>query len=206
MDCFRIVIADDHALIRQGLTRIIQGVADLEVVGEAGDGNELLSLLDALTPHMVILDISMPKLRGIEAIAAIKKKSPEVRILILTMHREYLHQALSAGADGYLLKEDADRDLFSAIENIRGGRIYLSPRLTSGILKDQVRGSASQPLSLREQEVLKLVVEGKSNKEIAELFAISIRTVESHRASILNKLKLKNTADLVKYAIQSGYL
>jgi len=206
MDRFHIVIADDHALIRQGLRRIIQGVADLEVVGEAGDGNDLLSLLNTLTPHLVILDISMPNLRGIDAIRAIKANSPGVKILILTMHREYVHQALSTGADGYLLKEDADRDLFSAIENIRDGRIYLSPRLTNSLVKDRIHASASQPLSLREKGVLKLIAEGKSNKEIASLLVISIRTVESHRASILNKLKLKNTADLVKYAIQTGSL
>jgi len=206
MGCFRIVIADDHALIRQGLRLIIQGVSDLEVVGEAGDGNDLLSLLDTVTPHMVILDISMPNLRGIEAIHAIKTKSPDVKILVLTMHREYSHQALSTGADGYLLKEDADRDLFSAIENIRDGRIYLSPRLTHGLLKDRYAHLHPQPLSLREKGILKLIAEGKSNKDIAALLVISIRTVESHRASILNKLKLKNTADLVKYAIQTGYL
>ena len=204
MDRYRIVLADDHVLIRQGLRRIIEGVADLEVIGEAGDGIELLSLLKTVTPHMVILDISMPNLRGIEAVRAIQMKYPEVKILILTMHKEYLHQALSAGADGYLLKEDADRDLFSAIENIRQGRVYLSPRLTGELLGK--RAPSAESLSIREKEVLKLIAKGKSNKEIAETLFISVRTVESHRANIMAKLHLKSTAELVKYAMQEGYI
>jgi DNA-binding NarL/FixJ family response regulator len=204
MKPYPIVLADDHALIRQGLRRLIQGVDDLEVTGEAGDGIELLSLLSAMTPRMVILDISMPNLRGIEAVHAIKSKHPDVKILILTMHKEYLHQALSAGADGYLLKEDADRDLFSAIENIRHGRVYVSPRLAGELLGN--RPPPAEPLSRREKEILQLIAKGKSNKEIGETLFISVRTVESHRASILRKLNLKNTADLVTHAIQKGYV
>ena len=204
MDRYGIVLADDYVLIRKGLGCLIQGEAGLEVIGEAGDGVELLALLKSLTPHMVILDISMPNLRGIEAVHAIKKKYPEVKILILTMHKEYLQQALAAGADGYLLKEDEDRDLFSSIENIRQGRVYISSRLTGELPGKRVL--TSEPLSTREIEVLKLIPEGKSNKEIAEILFISVRTVESHRAAILKKLKLKNTADLVKYALQRGYV
>ena len=204
MDSYPIVLADDHALIRQGLRRLIQGVDDLEVTGEAGNGIELLSLLSDISPRMVILDISMPNLRGIEAVHAIKTRHPDVKILILTMHKEYLHQALSAGADGYLLKEDADRDLFSAIENIRHGRLYVSPRLAGELLGN--RPPAPEPLSRREKEILLLIAKGKSNKEIGEALFISVRTVESHRASILKKLKIKNTADLVKYAILKGYI
>jgi DNA-binding NarL/FixJ family response regulator len=131
-------------------------------------------------------------------------KYAEVKVLILTMHKEYLHQAFSAGADGYLLKEDADRELFAAIENIRQGRIYVSPRLTGELLGD--RESSSEPLSTREKEVLKMIADGKSNKEVAKALFISVRTVESHRASILKKLNLKNTADLVKYALQKGHV
>jgi len=204
MERYRIVLADDHVLIRQGLVGLIRGEAGMEIVGEAGDGFELLTLLTKVTPQMVILDISMPKLRGIEIIHSIKSKYPDVRILILTMHKEYVHQALSSGADGYLLKEDADRDLFSAIENIRRGRVYLSPRLAGELLGK--RASSSESLSVREREVLNLVAKGKSNKHIAENLCISVRTVESHRAAILKKLNLKNTADLVKYAIQKGYV
>lgn len=203
MDHYRLVLADDHVLIRQGLGGIIKGVADLAVIGEAGDGAALLALLKTVTPHMVILDLSMPNLRGIEAVHEIKREYPEVKILVLTMHKEYLHQALSAGADGYLLKEDAERDLFSAIENIRQGRIYISPRLTGELLG--LRATPVDPLSSREKSVLSFIAAGKSNREIAEALFISVRTVESHRAAIMKKLSLNNTADLVKYAIQKGY-
>lgn len=204
MNRYRIVHADDHPMVRQGLGRIINGVAGLAVIGEAGDGLELLSLLKTVTPHMVILDISMPNLSGIEAVRAIKKIYPEVKILVLTMYREYLHQALSAGADGYLLKEDADQDLFSAIEHIRQGRVYLSPRLTGVLLGD--RTSSSEPLTARRKEVLKLIAGGKSNREIAEILFIGVRTVESHRAQIMARLGLNSTADLVKYAMQKGFV
>lgn len=200
MDVYRIILADDHVLIRQGLRKIIDGVAGLKVAGEAGDGRELLTLLHTLIPDMIILDISMPNLGGIEAVPEIKKKFPSVKILILTMHKEYLQQALSAGADGYLVKQDADRELFSAIETIRQSKVYLSPRVAGG------RISSFDPLSLREKEIMRLISTGKSNKEIAEILFISVRTVECHRATIFNKLHLKNTAELVKYAIQEGYV
>jgi len=203
MDHYRIVLADDHVLIRQGLGGIIKEAADLAVVGEAGDGTALLALLKTVTPHMIILDLSMPYLHGIEAVQEIKRNYPEVKILVLTMHKEYLHQALSAGAEGYLLKEDADRDLFSAIENIRQGRVYISPRLAGELLR--ARAPAVDPLSSREKAVLKLIAAGKSNREVAEDLFISVRTVESHRAAILKKLCLNNTADLVKYSIEKGY-
>ena len=210
------MLADDHVLVRQGLKRILEGMTDLEVVGEAGDGIELLDLLNHSNPDMVILDISMPKLRGIEAIHEIKAIRPEVSILMLTMHKdkEYLYLALSAGANGYLLKEDADRDLFSAIEKIRQGRTYVSPNLSEELLDDLVQigkgeGKLSfeiDPLTTREREVVKLIAEGKSSKEIADLLFISVRTVDNHRANIMEKLNLKKTADLVKYAIQKGYI
>lgn len=210
---YRIVLADDHALFRQGLKGIIDGKADLKVVGEAGDGLELMKILEKTQPHLAILDISMPNLRGIEAVHEIKKTYPEVKVLILTMHRdtEYLHQAISAGAEGYLLKEDADPDLFSAIEKVRQGKIYVSPRLSEDMADDWVqmrrgdRVPSGDPLTVREREVLKLIAEGKSSKEVADILFISIRTVERHRANIMAKLKLKNTAEMVKYALHKGY-
>ena len=146
----------------------------------------------------------MPNLRGIEAVREIKKKFPLVKVLVLTMHREYLHQAMAAGADGYLLKEDADRELFSAIENLRQGKTHISLRLKEEIAGGQT--ALSLPLSTREIEVLKLLADGKRNKDIAEILSISIRTVENHRASIMSKLRLKNTASLVNYARQQGYV
>lgn len=203
MGTYPIVLADDHALMRQGLAGIIAGTGDLEVVGEAGDGLELLALLRKLAPRLVILDLSMPKLRGLEAIREIKARSPEISVLVLTMHKEYVHQALAAGADGYLLKEDADRDLFSAIEAIRQGRRYISSRLQATWVDGWDR--IADPLTLRERQVLKLIAEGRTNKEIGEVLEISVRTVESHRAAILEKLRLKGTAELVKYALEHGY-
>jgi DNA-binding NarL/FixJ family response regulator len=216
MKPYQIVLADDHVLLRQGLKRILQGTADLEVVGEASDGLELLRLLNQLTPDMIILDISMPNLRGIEAIHEIKTLHPDVIVMILTMHKEkeYLYQAVSAGVDGYLLKEDADTELFSAIEKIRQGKFYLSPHLSEGLFDNltQIRRGSGKPsfeppeLTTREREVLKMIAEGKSNKEVADLLFISVRTVEHHRANIMVKLNIKKTADLVKYAISKGYV
>jgi DNA-binding NarL/FixJ family response regulator len=202
MSNYRIILADDHALIRQGLGKIIEGIGDLQVVGEAGDGVELLSLLPRLNSDMVIVDLSMPKLRGIEAIREIKKLHAKVKILVLTMHKEYLHQALAAGAEGYLLKEDVDHELFSAIEHIRQGKVHISPCLPN----EMVRGSAAGHLSSREQEVLQMIAKGKSNREIGETLFISVRTVESHRASLLKKLQQSSTAGLVKYAIEKAFV
>jgi DNA-binding NarL/FixJ family response regulator len=213
---YRIVLADDHALVRRGVKKIIEEVGDLKVTGEAGDGLELLALLTAAPPDLVILDISMPGLRGIEAIREIKKKHPDVKVLVLTMHadREYLGAALSAGAHGYLLKADVDMELFSAIEKIRQERTYISPHLLEGLANEWVqslRGQQKPPaesgqLSIREREIIKLVAEGKSSKEIAELLAVSVRTIDRHRANIMDKLDLKNAADLTRYAIRKGYL
>ena len=203
MSGYRIVLADDHALIREGLRRLIEGDVGLEVVGEAGDGLELLAVIEELRPDLAIVDISMPNLRGVEAVRRIKSSHPEVKVLILSMYREYQHQALAAGADGYLLKEDAPRELFSAIECVRQGKIFLSTRLNQG---ERCLPEQGEALSVREREVLKLIVEGKPNKEIAEDLCISVRTVESHRASILAKLNVKSAAELVRCAIQNGYI
>ncbi len=212
---YRIVLADDHVLVRQGLKRILEATAELDVIGEAGDGLELLDLLRRVTPDMVILDIFMPRLRGIEAIYEIKLILPQVNILILTMHKdkEYVYLALSSGAKGYLLKEDADKELFSAIETIRQGKTYISPYFSEDLIQDLVqiaKGTGASleidSLTTREREILKLIAEGKSSKEIADLLCISARTVDNHRANIMEKLNLKKATDLVKYAIQKGYV
>ncbi len=213
---YRIVLADDHAMFRRGVKRIIQENAELEVVGEAADGLQLLEIIKHSPPDMVIADVSMPNLRGLEATREIKMAFPEVRVIILTMHKdkEYLYHALSAGAEGYLLKEDADIELFSAINAIRQGGTYISrllaPQLTD-IFMERQRGQEGQGklpselLTTREREIIKLIAEGKSSKEIASLLYISSRTVQHHRANIMRKLNFKKTADLVKYAIQKGY-
>jgi len=215
MSVFRIILADDHLMFRQGLKKILGERADLEIIGEANCGLDLLKLLQELVPDLVILDISMPNLRGIEAVREIKSLRPNVKILILTMHkeREYLYQSVSGGADGFLLKEDADTELFSAIKTIQQGRIYISPAMADESKEDWARVARGEgaipfgdPLTTRERQVLKLIAEGKSSKDIAALLFISARTVERHRANIMDKLNLKKTADLVKYAIQKGYV
>jgi DNA-binding NarL/FixJ family response regulator len=191
---------------------------NVEVVGEAGViGLELLRLLRDIHPHLVIMDISMPNLQGLEAIREIKIVNPGVKVLILTMHkdREYLYHALTAGAKGYLLKEDSDGELISAIETLRKGGTFISPLLSaqmSDIFVDKLRAGGEtlpapkEPLTLRERQIVKLIAEGKSSKEISELLFISSRTVQHHRANILRKLNFKKTSDLVKYAIQKGYV
>ena len=213
---YRIILADDHVLVRQGLRRILEGMSDLEVIGEANDGLDLLELLKRVTPDLVVLDIFMPNLRGIEAIHEIRKIDPEIKVLILTMHKdkEYLYLALSAGAKGYLLKEDADRELFSAIEKVRQGKTFISPHFSEEVVDDLVQigkgeGRAvfeTDSLTPREREVLKLIAEGKSSKEIAQLLFISVLTVNNHRANIMEKLNLNKATDLVKYAIRKGYV
>jgi len=214
MQAYRIVLADDHVIFRQGMKRLIQEEPGLEVVGEAKDGAELLEQLNDLKPDLVILDISMPDTGGIEAAREIRKHHPNLKVLILTMHKkkEYLYHTISAGAQGYLVKEDSDIELFSAIETIRKGDVYVTHLLTGELAEDlssifKVDGKRSmESLTTREKEVLKLIAEGKLNKEIADLLFISIRTVENHRANILRKLKLKKTADLVRYAIGHGII
>ncbi len=212
---YSIVLADDHAMIRRGLRRILEERRDLELIGEAGDGFDLLHLLNRLKPHLVILDISMPRLRGIEAIHEIKAAYSNIKILVLTMHKDpdLLSQAISLGADGYALKEDAEEELFSAIDAIRHNKVYISPSLTEDLKRDWIRTCRSEgelpsiePLTPREKEVLKLIAEGKSNKEIAKLLFISPHTVNRHRSNIMETLNIRKTTDLVKYALRKGYI
>jgi DNA-binding NarL/FixJ family response regulator len=213
---YTIVLADDHVLFRQGVRRILEGAPDLEVVGEADDGLALLALLAQWTPHLVVLDIAMPQMRGLEAIPEIKAMHPLLKVLMLTMHKEraYLRKAMAAGANGYLLKEDAESDLFGAIDKVRQGAAYVSPRLSDALVPveaeecqgDQAATSEVGPLTLRESQVLKLLAEGKSSREIAGLLGLSSRTVEHHRANMMAKLGAKGVVDLVKYAIAEGYL
>ena len=213
---FSILLADDHVMVRRGIRRIIQGISDVEVVGEANDGFEWIELLKETSPQLVILDISMPNLWGLEATREIKIINPEVKVLILTMHKdqEYLYHAFATGAEGYLLKEDADSELIFAIDTLKKGGTYISPLLApqlADLFKEKARpageqaASSGQHLTTREREIIKLIAEGKSHKEVAELLFISSRTVEHHRANIMKKLNVKKTADLVKYAIQKGY-
>ncbi len=215
MSPYHITLADDHVLMRQGLRRIIEESPDLKVVGEVGDGEELLRHLSGITANMVILDISMPNLGGLEALREIKARYPKVKVLMLTMHRdkEYLYQALESGADGYLLKEDADTELVYAIHRILQGGFHVSAALSEELAERGKlpgcgpAGSSFEGgcLTMREKEVLRLLGEGKSCREAADILCISARTVDHHRANIMDKLKLRRTADLVRYAVNKGY-
>ncbi len=207
MTPYTIVLADDHALFRQGVKKIIEEVDDLRVVGEANDGLELLELLKKQDPALVILDISMPNLRGLEAAREIKGLYPQVKVLLLTMHKkkDFLQQGLEAGVDGFLVKEDADAALLQAVRAIRQGEKFYSPLLSNKLADLAFQKGKSDPLTKREKEVAKLLAEGKSSKEIADLLYISIYTVRRHRDNIMKKLELKSLADLVRYAMDQGY-
>ena len=210
---YRIILADDHAMLREGIARLINSAKGLQVVGEASDGLMLLKLMHRTTPDMVILDVSMPGLRGIEAAQEIRKSHPGVAILFLSMHKkkEYLHLALATGAKGYILKEDSSSELIQAIAEISRSKIYLSLLFMKDLPADfiPIQGSAprspQEPLTAREKQVLQLLAEGKTSKEIGALLFISIHTVHSHRKNIKSKLDLRKNADLVRYAMEKGY-
>jgi DNA-binding NarL/FixJ family response regulator len=204
---FEILLADDHAIFRKGIRKIIEEVDGLAVCGEANDGMELLELLKTIHPDLIILDISMPNLRGLEATEEIKRLYPEIKILLLTMHRKksFVQLGLKAGADGFLLKEDADSELYRAIESLKQGEKYFSP-LISTIMFDLTQSRPeTEALTKREREVLKLLAEGKKPREIADILFVSIYTVRTHRNNIMKKLKLKGVADLIRYAISHGF-
>ena len=213
MNDYTIILADDHAMMRDGIRRLIESMAGLAIIGEAGDGLQLLRLLKKKTPHMVILDISMPGLRGIEAAHEIHSLYPDIHILILSMHKseEFLSMALAAGVKGYLLKEDSGNELLSAIDQIRNGQTYLSMKLANqfpSAIISICRGNhkpAIDPLTPRERQVLQMIAEGNTDRQISATLCISIRTVHRHHANIRSKLELKHTADLVRYAISQGY-
>jgi DNA-binding NarL/FixJ family response regulator len=210
---YRIVLADDHAMLREGIKNIIDSSNGMAVVGEASDGLLLLGLLKRKTPDMVILDVAMPKLRGIEAAQEIRKRFPEVAILFLSMHksREYIEKALAAGASGYVVKEDSGSELIQAIKTIQGGGSYLSPLILKELSGDPIgicRGEGrltEDPLTPRERQILQLIADGKTSKEIAQLLFISIHTVHNHRKNIKTRLSIRKNADLVKYALRHGY-
>jgi DNA-binding NarL/FixJ family response regulator len=211
---YRIVLADGHVIFRSGMKRLIEEVRDLQVVGEAGDRRETLKCIEALSPDMAIVDISLPGFAATDLTDEICTRHPRTRVLILTMIKktEYLYGALASGARGYLLKEDSDADLFKAIDAIRAGKTFISPSFAGDIAWDLsrlVKGKIRKPkerLSPREKQVLRLIVEGKPNRKIAAILKISIRTVENHRARVMKKLHLGNTADLVRYAIREELL
>jgi len=215
MNLYRIILADDHTMFRKGIKRILEERTEIDIVGEADDGLKLLNILEEETTNMVILDISMPNLGGIATAKETKYRYPNTKVLILSMHndKEYLQHAMAAGADGYLLKNDADSELFVAIDAIRNGQTYISPTLSKELTNNFISMSRKddaqlnvKPLSSREIDVLRLIGEGKTSKEIGKLLFISHRTVDNHRTHIMEKLNLRNIPALVKYAISKGYL
>ena len=211
MKPYRIIIADDHSLIRQGIKALIAREKTLRLVAEAANGVELLQVLRTQGADMVILDITMPQLNGLEAMAEIRKIAPDIDILMLTMHTnsQYFFQAITAGAHGYLMKEDSDAELLQAIATIRDGKSYISPRLSADVTDEVMmafRDEGKVPmvvLSDRERQVLKLVAEGCSSRKIGELLQLSPRTIDHHRASLLKKFKMKTTVDLINHVVRN---
>jgi DNA-binding NarL/FixJ family response regulator len=208
MTPYKIILADDHAMFRHGIRNLIEKIAGFEISGEADDGLELLELLKSSVPDLIILDIAMPRLRGLEALREVKKHFPKVKILILTMHdnEEFVKQAVTGKADGFILKEEPSSELIQAIKDIRNGKKYFSPRLSGALLSFLGAGEPAEALSNREKEVLQYLAKGMGTQEISEALYISIHTIRRHRYNILQKLKLKSTADLIKYAITKGYV
>jgi DNA-binding NarL/FixJ family response regulator len=206
------MLADDHAVVRDGLRALLEGGNDLQVVAVAGNGREAVSEALRLRPDIVIMDIAMPELDGVEATRRIVERCPETRVLILSMYlsAEHIYRALQAGAQGYVLKESAGEEVVDAIRALRAGKRYLSLRITETVIDDYLReGTNVSPLdslSLRERDVLQLVVEGRTNAAIAQALSLSPKTVETYRARIMKKLKVKDTVELVKFSMRHGLI
>jgi DNA-binding NarL/FixJ family response regulator len=208
----RILLADDHAVVRKGLRMVLDAEPDLEVVAEASDGSEALERALAEDVHLAILDVSMPRLTGIQAARELARRRPDLRILILSMHdnERYFFEALRAGASGYVLKAAADRDLVEACRATMRGEPFLYPDAVTALIRDYLERARDgelppdDPLTPRESEIVKLIAEGNSSREIAELLVISDKTVERHRANVLEKLGMRDRVDLTRYAIRRG--
>ncbi|UCD80337.1 MAG: response regulator transcription factor [Desulfobacterales bacterium] len=209
----KVIIVEDHKLFREGLKSILSGKADLEVVGEAGDGLEAIRTVKKCRPDFMLLDLSMPKMNGISVMREIKLLFPEIKIMALTIHEsdQYVLESFEAGADGYCLKDAGRNELMMAIDSVLQGRRYISPSISDNVLEGYLTGrrklkskTSWDTITQREREVLKLLGEGFQNKEISDMLHISVKTVEKHRANIMNKLDLHNAAALTAYAIEHG--
>jgi len=209
----RIFIVEDHTLLRAGLRALLLQDPDLEIIGEADNGRDAVRAIGTLLPNLVLMDISMPGMNGIEAMHDIKRRNPGIRILILTVHKsdEYIHESLRAGADGYILKDATHDELQIAIRNVLKGKTYLSPDISDRVIHSYLGGGGKSDVSTgrdelthREREVLKLVAEGHPNKYIADYLCLSIKTVEKHRSNLMKKLDLHNASMLTSYAIEKG--
>lgn len=210
----RIVLAEDHTLVRAGLRTLLHQLDRVTVVGEAADGREAVELAKAHKPDMILMDISMPGLNGIDATRQVKKELPGVRVVILSMHssEEHVMQALRAGASGYLLKESAPLELELALQAVGSGETYLSPPISRQVIEGYMQRVADTTqdalatLSVRQREILQLVAEGNSSKEIARRLDLSVKTVETHRAQLMDRLQIRDVAGLVRFAIRTGLI
>jgi len=212
---YRLLLVEDHTLLRAGLRALLSQDADIEIVGEADNGRDAIQAVGALSPHLVLMDLTMPGMNGIEAMRDIKRRYPETRVLVLTIHKtdEYIHESLRAGADGYILKDATHDELRVAVRSVLNGKTYLSPDISAKVINGylgtgQAATASSQwdTLTHREREVLKLVAEGRPNKYIADYYCLSVKTVEKHRSNLMKKLDLHNAAMLTAYAIKKGLL
>jgi two-component system, NarL family, response regulator NreC len=204
----RILLADDHAVVRQGFKLILGAQPDMEIVGEAGNGREAVELAEKLHPDVAVVDVAMPELNGIEATRRMAEVTPRTRVLALSMHKDsvYVREILRAGARGYLLKDQIDSDLLAAVRAVARGEGYLSPSVSDAVLNDY-RRHVSDPIDLltsREREVLQMIAEGKTNKEIATVLTLSVYTVDAHRGRIMEKLNLHSVNELVRFAVRKG--
>jgi two-component system, NarL family, response regulator NreC len=211
----RILLADDHQLMRSGVRLMLEREPDLAIVGEAADGREAVALAKSLKPEVVVMDIGMPNLNGIEAAHQMSQELPELAIIMVSMHSDesYVLRALKAGARGYLLKDSAEADLIKAVHVVAGGKSFFSPAVSKLLLDDYVRKlkrsgteDAYDLLTPREREILQLIAEGKSNKDIANLLNLSVYTIESHRSNLMEKLNLRGLPELILYAVRRGII
>ena len=206
----RILLADDHAVVRQGFKMILGAQPDMEIVGEAGNGRETVELAEQLKPDVVVMDVAMPELNGIEATRRLSESVPHARVVALSMHKDsvYVREILRAGARGYLLKDSVAGDLVSAVRAVARGEGYLSPSVSNAVL-DDYRRHVTNPIDLltsREREVLQMLAEGKTNKEIAGVLNLSVYTVDAHRGRIMEKLNLHSINELVRFALRNGLI
>ena len=210
MKRIRVLLADDHAVVRQGFRMILAAQPDMEIVGEAGNGREAIELAASLRPDIVVMDVAMPELNGIEATRRLASLIPRARVVALSMHKDsvYVREILRAGARGYLLKDSGAADLVAAIRAVASGESYLSPAVSNAVL-DDYRRIATNPIDLltsREREVLQMLAEGKTNKEIAGVLNLSVYTVDAHRGRIMEKLNLHSIGELVRFAVRNGLI
>ncbi len=206
-----VLIADDHAVVRSGLRLLLDAQEDIEVVGEAGSGEEAIKTARSTEPDVVLMDVVMPGMNGLEATKALHRVLPDIKVLVLSMQDDpqYVHEAFSAGASGYVLKEAADKEVVAAIRDVAGGGRYVHPALGARLVAAEAEAKAkaeADPLSEREREVLRLLALGHTNQEIAKMLYISVRTAETHRSHIMQKLRLSTRAELVRYALDEGLL